>query len=297
MGLNVIVYGGFFIISVVWLALFGGIAYFFAERVELLAFIFFIIAVAGPFGILIFGKRYLLYLVKGAHIAVLSQLLKSGHLPENQSQVAYGREMVKENFREVSILFALDRIIDRVVKRFTRRFVRIVDILPLGQAVGKIARWAAMIVNQSLTYIDEAILSYAIARDEKNVWQSARHGIILYAQVYKPVLITAVKVWIMGRAFFLGVLILIGIPGVILMLLFEAVWFQLITIVAVFLLTHLIVLALFEPFAMAYTLVTYHQSIEGVEVNTEWDDRLQSVSKEFKKLIGKAKNFGSGIQS
>ncbi len=292
LGLNTIVYGGFFIASVLWLAIFGGIALFFSSRVELLAFIFFIIAIAGPYGVLIFGKRYILYLVKGAHIAVLTKLLKDDVLPDNKTQVVYGREMVQNNFRDVSILFALDKMIDRIVKRFTRRFVRIVDLLPLGGGASKIARWAAAIVNQSLTYVDEAILSYAIARDEKNIWNSARHGIILYAQVYKPVLITAVKVWFLGRALFIGLLILLGMPGVILMLMFDAIWFQIITIVAIVLLTQLIIRAFFEPFATAYTLVTYHQSIEGVEVNREWDERLQSVSGEFKKLVNRANEFG-----
>jgi len=292
LGLNIFVYGGFFIASVLWLGIFGGIAYFFSTRVELLAFVFFIIAVAGPYGVLIFGKRYILYLVKGAHIAVLTKLLKDEVLPGNKTQVVYGREMVKNNFRDVSILFALDRMIDRIVKRFTRRFVRIVDFLPLGGGASKIARWAAMIVNNSLSYVDEAILSYAIARDEKNIWNSARHGIILYAQVYKPVLITAVKVWFLGRALFIGLLIILGMPGVILMLMFDAIWFQLITIIGVILLTQLIIRAVFEPFATAYTLVTYHDSIEGVEVNKEWDERLQSVSGEFKKLVNKAKDFG-----
>lgn len=289
--LNLAVYGGFFIASVIWLALFGSIAYFFSSRVELLAFIFFIVAVAGPYGVLIFGKRYLLYLVKGAHIAVLTKLFKDGTLPDNQPQVAYGREIVKSHFRDVSILFALDRMIDRIVRRFTRKFVRIVDFLPLGGGASKIARLAATIVNQSLSYIDEAILSYAIARDEKNVWNSARHGIILYAQSYKPVLMTAVKVWVLGRVFYFGLLILLGIPGVLLMLVFDAIWFQLITLVGIFLLTSLIVKAVFDPFATAYTLVTYHQAIEGVEVNKEWDERLQNISKTFRDLGSKARDF------
>ncbi|TVP99483.1 MAG: hypothetical protein EA359_16960, partial [Balneolaceae bacterium] len=282
--LNLAVYGGFFILSVVWLAIFGSIAYFFSTRVELLAFLFFIVAIAGPYGVLIFGKRYLLYLVKGAHIAVMTKLYTDGSLPGGKLQVEYGRDIVKQFFRDVTILFALDRMIDRIVRRFTRQFVRIVDILPLGGGASKIARWAAMIVNQSLSYIDEAILSYAIARDEKNVWKSARHGIILYAQSYKPILMTAVKVWILGRVFYVAMLILFGIPGILLMLAFNAIWFQLITLVGIFLLATLLVKALFDPFATAYTLVTYHESIQGVEVNREWDERLRNVSKTFREL-------------
>lgn len=292
--LNIAVYGGFFIASVLWLGIFGGIAFFFSTRVELLAMVFFMVAVAGPFAVLVFAKRYILYLVKGAHIAVLTKLLVDNELPENQQQVAFGRDVVKQNFRDVSILFALDRMIDRVVKRFTRKFVRIVDWLPLGGGATQLAKWASMIVNQSLTYVDEAILSYSISRNEKNVWNSARHGIILYAQVYKPVVMTALKIWVLGRVIFVGLLILFGIPGIALMLAFNAIWFQLITIVGIILLTSLTMRAVFEPFAMAYTLVTYHESIDGVTVDEEWDERLQSISGTFKNMVNKAKEFGNG---
>ncbi len=292
--LNVAVYGGFFILSILWFIIFGAIGYFFSDRIEILAFIFFMIAIVGPYGVLFFAKRYLLYLVQGAHIAVLTKLYKEGTLPGGKPQVAYGREIVKEFFRDVSILFVLDRMIDRIVRRFTRQFVRIVDILPLGGMVSKTARWAAAIVNQSLSYIDEAILSYAIARDEKNVWNSARHGIILYAQSYKPVLLTAVKVWVLGRVFFVALLILFGIPGALILWTFNIIWLQLIVIVGVFLLSSLMVKAVFDPFAAAYTLVTYHQAIEGVEVNREWDERLQNVSKTFRDLGSKAKDFAGG---
>jgi hypothetical protein len=293
LGLNIIVYGGFFLASVLWFGIFGGLAYFFSARVELLAYIFFILAVAGPYSVLYFGRRYILYLVKGAHIAVLTKFYKNNELPQQQTQIAYGREIVQTNFKDVSILFGLDQIIDGVVKRFTRKFVRIVDWLPLGGGATQVARWAAKIVERSLTYVDEAILSYAIARDEDNIWNSARHGIILYAQVYQPVLMAALKVWFLGKALYIGLLILFGIPGVIVMMLFEAIWFQIITIVGVLLLTSLILRAIFEPFAVAYTLITYHESIEGETINEEWDQRLQSISDEFKKLVGRAENFVS----
>lgn len=293
LGLNIIVYGGFFLASVLWFGIFGGLAFFFSTRVEILAYIFFILAIAGPYSVLYFGRRYILYLVKGAHIAVLTKFYVKNELPEQQTQIAYGREIVQANFKDVSILFGLDQIIDGVVKRFTRKFVRIVDWLPLGGGATQVAQWAAKIVERSLSYVDEAILSYAIAREEDNIWNSARHGIILYAQVYKPVLMAALKVWFLGKALYVGLLILLGIPGVIVMMLFDAIWFQIITIVGVLLLTSLILRAIFEPFAVAYTLITYHESIQGETVNEEWDQRLQSISDEFRKLVGRAEEFVS----
>ena len=286
--LNAAVYTGFFLAIVAWMGIFGGLAVLVSSRIELLAVIFLLIAIAGPGAILHLARRYLLYLVQGAHIAVATTLLFQGSIPEGRGQVAYGREMVQSRFRDVSFLFALDRLIHGVVNSFTRTFVRIVDMLPLGGAVSSIARTGAGIVNRSASYVDEAILSYAIARGEPNVWRSARHGVILYAQAYKPILGSAVKIWLLGKVVFIGVLLIIGIPGVLVLLAFDAIWFQAVVIVATLMLAWLIVAATFEPFAVIYTLVTYHQAIEGVEVNAVWDQRLQQSSKRFRELVGKA---------
>lgn len=53
--------------------------------------------------------------------------------------------------------------------------------------------------------------------------------------------------------------------------------------------------AFFEPFAMAYTLVTYHYEIVGVVPDAEWDERLRSVSSKFRELIGKAEENGATV--
>ncbi|MFU8841267.1 MAG: hypothetical protein ACNA8R_11185 [Nitriliruptoraceae bacterium] len=292
--LNAVVYAGFFLLIVAWLAAFGGLAAFFANRIEVLAFLFLLIAIGGPGALLALARRYLLYLVQGAHIATATTLLFDGQIPEGQGQVAYGRAQVQSRFRDVSILFAVDRAVHGVVSTFTRSFVRIADMLPLGNAVSNLARLGATIVNRSVSYVDEAILSYAIAKGEANVWRSARHGVILYAQAYKPILGSAVKIWLLGKVAFIALLLVLGIPAVLVLLAFDAVWFQVVVFVAVVMLAWLIMAATFEPFAAIYTLVTYHQATEGVEVNAVWDQRLQQVSKRFKEIVGKAQQGGGG---
>ncbi|MFP4148617.1 MAG: hypothetical protein ACLFV0_03930, partial [Nitriliruptoraceae bacterium] len=290
--LNVVVYGGFFLLILAWLAVFGGLAAFLAPRIEVLAFLFLLIAIGGPGALVALARRYLLYLVQGAHIAVATTLLFDGALPEGQGQVAYGRAQVQSRFRDVSVLFAVDRAVHGVVRAFTRQFVRIAEMLPLGEAFGQVARVGASIVNRSVSYVDEAILSYAIARDEPNVWRSARHGVILYAQAYKPILGAAVRIWLLGRVAFLALLLVLGIPGFLLLLTFDAIWFQAVVLAAVVMLAWLIIAATYEPFALIYSLVTYHQAIEGVEVNAVWDQRLQQVSRRFKEIVGKAREGG-----
>jgi hypothetical protein len=291
--LNVMVYAAFFLAVVVWLGIFGGLAVFFATRLEIIAWLMIIIAIAVPGGVLAFARRYILYMVQGAHIAVVTKLLLDGSIPDGKSQVEYGREVVKSNFRDVSVLFVLDRLIDGTLRSFANSFVRLVDFLPLGSQMTQIARLVMQVIRRSLSYVDEAVLSYAIARNEPNVWRSSRHGIILYAQVYKPILGTAVRVWVMGRVVFIAALIVFAIPGFLVLSVFDSAAFQIAAIVATLLLAHLTVLAVFEPFAVIYVMVTYHKSIEGLTPDPVWDQRLQKVSDKFRELIGKARETAS----
>ena len=293
---NLAVYGGFLLGFIGWIAVFGGLAAFFGPRIELLGAIFLFLTVLGPVVILGFGRRYFLYMVKGAHIAVITKLLVEDELPANQGQVAYGREVLRTHFRDMNILFVLDRMVYRTVQRFTRRFVRLVDWLPLGIGAGKLARWVSAIVRRSTSYVDEAILSYAIARDEPNVWKSARQGVILFAQAYPPILMTAVKVWILGRVIFVALLLALGIPAVLVLLAFNAIWLQVAVLVGVLVTASLLVRAVYEPFSTAWVVLTYHYAIAGLEVDPAWDERLQSISGEFKKLAGRARDFrGAGV--
>lgn len=289
--LNLAIYGGSFLALVLWLGLFGGLAVFFGERVEILAFIFMMLAILGPIVLLSLGKRYFLYLVKGAHIAVMTKLIRDGHLPEGRSQLDYGRQVVGRYFKEVSVLFAMERMVDRTARRFTRRFVRIVDWLPLGGGASRVARWAQTVVNRSLQYVDQAVISYVIATEDENIWASARDGLVLYAQAYPPILKTSVKVWLMGKAVYLLALLLLAIPGVFLLLAFSAGWFQVAVVVGVLVGAQLVVLCVFEPFATAWTVATYHHATDGLQMNEEWRARLEEASDHFQKLGGRARDF------
>ncbi len=50
-------------------------------------------------------------------------------------------------------------------------------------------------------------------------------------------------------------------------------------------------LALYEPFALAYTMVTFYHETDGVEPDPEWKSRIDGMSDEFRKLTAKAKTF------
>jgi hypothetical protein len=287
------VYLAFFVLFVVWIGLWGGLAALFGDRAPALSVVFVIIGLAGPGALFALARRYVLYMVTGAHIAVATKLLLGGSLPGGKGQVAYGREVVQTRFTDMSVLFGLDRLIDGAVRGVTNRVVRLLNRLPLGREGSALARMLMQIVRRSLSYVDEAILSYAVAKDSETVWRSARHGVILYGQAYKPILKSAVVIWLVGQVLFLALLVVLAVPAYVLLGLSDSGVFMVAVVAGTLLLAKLIELAIFEPFATIYTMATYHGAVQGLTPDPTWDARLQQVSKHFRELVGKAQQDGA----
>lgn len=287
---NVVVYAAFFLISLIWFGVWGGLAFLSATFLNsgAIAVVFIIIGTLIFGGVVKFLRRYLLYMLKGAHIAAMTELLKGGKLPEGKGQFEYGQQVIKDYFADVSVLFLLDRLVDGALRTLQRRVLRITNWLPLGGSIKSVMQIITSIINQSLTYVDEAILSYAIYRGEKNVWNSARHGVLLYAQSFKPILITAAKIWLVGKVLAFVLFLVFMLPGGLVAMMVGNELITALMIVIALVASWAVKAALFEPFALAYTLVTYHYSIVGLTPDPTWDERLRKVSKKFRQLIGKA---------
>ena len=296
LGVNIAVYTASFVISLIWFGIWGGLAYFAGSvlGIPLLGLIFIMVGLVVWGGVVKYAQRYILYMVKGAHIAAMTELLKGGQLPGGMSQFQYGREVVEQRFADVSMLYLLDRLVHGALRALQGKIIRIANWLPLPESIDGLVRAATEIMKRSLTYVDEAILSYAVYRGEDNVWNSARHGVLLYAQSYKPILITAAKLWLVGKVLGFVLLIFFFIPAGIAIGFMPNLALQLLVALVAVVAVFFVMQALFRPFALAYTLVTYHYEIAGKVPDPEWDERLRGVSDKFRELVGKAKEHGPG---
>jgi hypothetical protein len=294
LGMNVIIYAAFFLAASLWFGLWAGLGLLLARVVELGAVICFVIALATGGWAWRMARRYLLYLVQGAHIAAMTEIMCGRQVPSGPGQVGYARGIMKEHFKDVSQLFLLDGLVKGAVKSITGTVVNLTRILPLPGDFRKLINLIRMLVNRSLSYVDEAILSYSVARRQPNVWQSAADGVVLYGQRYKPILITTVKVWVLGKIF--GFLAFFGFVAAALAL--GALSGSNLVMFFGFLMAlagaRLVELALYEPFATAYTIVTFHRETDGVEPDPAWKARIEGMSEKFRELTQKAREFARG---
>ncbi|ARS88562.1 hypothetical protein [Natrarchaeobaculum aegyptiacum] len=131
-------------------------------------------------------NRYVLYMVKAGHIAVIAHIVEEDEVPDNQ--ITYGIKQVGEVFVEASAFFVVSAVIDAVLKQFNRAVARVQNMIPIRLPAN--LRTIITILQKSITlavrYLDNAIIAYMFV--DRNGWASARDGVVLYAKTWKMVL-------------------------------------------------------------------------------------------------------------
>ena len=231
-------------------------------------------------------REYILYIVKAGHIAVMVHLIDGREVPGGQGQIDYAREVVTARFAEANVLFVVDQLIKGVVRVITGLIGGVANLLPIPGLQG-LARFVNTVVRISLTYVDEIILGYNIRTGSRTPFESARQGVVLYAQngtrMVKNAVWLAVFMWLLAFAVFLVMLapaaaILYVMPGQF------AGWSFVLAIVFAW----AVKAALIEPFAIAALMQVYFRTIEGQVPDPVWDERLAGASRHFRELKDKA---------
>jgi len=230
-------------------------------------------------------RRYFLYLVKAGHVSVITCLAVDGNLPAGSDQISYGTQTVFRHFVRVSVLFAVDQLVRVVLKAFNRSVFKLISFIP---GSGGLRNFSQRVLDYSLGYIDEAILSFTLLHSSRNPWTAARDGLILYVQNWKTILGTGFVLALASYA----IVGAIGLPGVILAWTVPTVAGKIsggilagMALVVKF--------AVVDPFALTAVIVNYHDAIAGQQADSAWAARLEEVSGEFKQFGQKAREWAT----
>ena len=266
-----------------WAVLLGGFVLFSKATPALgWAWVIALVFVAGS--LWRFVVRYLLYVIKCAHIAVLTELITAGRIGSgNESMFQYAKRIVTERFGEVNAMFALDLLIAGIVGAFNRTLNWVANLLPIP-GLDSMMGIVNSVLRASTTYIDETIFSYNLARGDENVFRSSKDGLIYYAQNAKEVLKTGLWVVVLdwGLSFVIWVVMLA--PA------FAVSWAMpgnTLTFVAFFfavLFAANLRSAVLQPLFLTMVMVKFHAMAQNQSINLEWDGRLSQASKKFDEL-------------
>lgn len=272
-----------------WVLLVGGFA-FLARATPLLGWVWVVLLCVLAGGIWRFAARYVLYLLKAAHIAVLTELISTGRIANgDESMFHYGRRVVTERFGEVNVLFGLDLLIDGVVAAFNRTLDWVASLLPIP-GLDSVTSVVRSVLKASTTYIDETIFSYNLARGDENAFRSSRDGLIYYAQNSREILKTGLWVVVVDKVLTVAIWMVMLVPAFALAYLMPGAA-SLATLVIASLFAANVRSAVLRPLFLTMVMVKFHSLVQGQDIELGWDQRLTTVTEKFGELKHKAETW------
>ncbi len=243
-------------------------------------------------GVIYLMREYLLYVVKAGHIAVMVELLDGRPLPEGQGQVAYGRKIVTQRFKEASVLFGVDQLVKGVINAITGLVQGILGLLPIP-GLDKVMGILRAYLRLAVGLLDEVILAHGIRHRSENPWASAKEALVLYGQNAGPMMRNAA--WLTAITYGLSILVFLVMlaPAAAVVYLIPGAW-SASGVVFALLFAWAVKAALIEPFAIACLLQAFFKVTDGQAPNPEWERKIEGVSAKFKTLGEKAATWAGG---
>lgn len=283
----------FWIGLLIYLAITFWVSYLIGNAIQIVGIILFIVAIVAIIPIYNLVYKYVFYMLKAAHIAVIAELLANGKVPEGRGQLSWGKQKVQERFVEMNAMFLIDELVSGVVHAFTRTVFSLTAWLP-GEALHTAISIINRVIEYSMNYIDEAVLARSFWTERESVWTNARDGVVLYAMVWKPILMNAIALMIISYIPFVIAFLIFSLPvGTLLSAISPAFagW----SLIAVLVLAYMIKIAVGDAFAMTAIIACYQRETANLTPDPNMVSKLDSVSDKFKDLKQRAEeSLGGG---
>lgn len=235
-------------------------------------------------------SRYVMYLVKAAHIAVVVDYIEK--TPVSKLQLIQGFKKMKGKFLSASLLFAVNTILEAVLKEVHKRIMKLGELAKIPKAFAYIISGT---INTSISFIDEVILAYIYTKKEQNALKSAKDGLILYVQNWHWILLTAgiLSVIVYGAMGAAGIYVYFeGIPFSSLDIILQSIYGVLTVGIVILLYSGLV-----QPFMEISIIVTYLREIKGQTPNNKTFEWLKENSKRFSGLAAQGAFAGLAFKA
>jgi len=268
--------------SIVVLAILMGIAWLFRSGGVGLVMFFIWLGLTGIIRFVL--NHYIGFLVKAGHIAVITEAVTTGKVPDNQ--VAYGKERVKERFATSNVFFVLDKLVAAAVRQIQRVIGKVTDAMSIIPGMGSVKGLMQFFISISLGYIDECCLGYTFYKKDQKAFKSAADGVVIFSQNIKTLLANAAKTML---------IVVLGLAGItlVLFIIFGLLFVRLLNlpgfigfIIAVFIAV-VIKYAFMDSFILIRTMVAYMGVAPTTELKVDLYQNLCKLSSKFRELFNK----------
>lgn len=118
---------------------------------------------------------------KCAHIAILTELVTRGTIGDGrQGQLAYAKQLVDTRFSDLTSIWDVYRSVNRTLRQLTKTLNFVDDLLPID--ISFIKRGISALVRGASRYLDAVVLSYGLARGDRDFSAPAIDGLTYCAQ-------------------------------------------------------------------------------------------------------------------
>lgn len=239
----------------------------------------------GGFGLTTFMlwwlREYLLYLVKAGHIAALVLHYDERTPPAGQGQIGYAVGVVQQRFIEISVLFAVDRLVKGVIRALVSLANFAAMIFPAG--ANALTSAVNAVLQVAVGFVDEIILAYNIRTRSVDPWSGAKDALILYAQNHWKLIRNALLL----SAVAYGLAFLVFLAALAPAAAFAYAYPGGSSVIAILLASVFawsVKQAFLEPFIIASLIQVYFRTIDGQKPDPKWDARLTEASSHFREL-------------
>lgn len=230
--------------------------------------------------------HYFGYLIKAGHIAIVSEAVTTGQIPENQYQVAVS--MVKSRFAASSVYFAVDKLVSGAVKELQKGVGKIGDALDAIPGMSAITNFVQIFIGIVLGYIDECCLGYTFYKKDQNAFKSACDGVTIYWKNKKKLLkdgaiMALVVMGITAVLFIIPLVILVPIA-----LLTDSTIVLVGAFIGSAVIAGIFKSAFVDSWMMVKMMTSYMEEAPTTEVESGIYDTLCKLSGKFRKLFNKS---------
>lgn len=271
------------LISVILFAIVMGIASLFGGEAGVIAFLFWLSA-TGVVRFII--MHYIGFMLKAGHVAVITEAVTTGKLPDNQFEFA--KAAVKERFVTMNVFFVVDKLVSGAVKQIQRIINKVGDLLGAVPGMSAIVSLINLFISIALGYIDECCLGYSFYKKDQGAFKSSADGVAIYAQNIKTLLKNAVKTTFLVILFvvIITVVCFIFIGG-----LFKLLdWNMIVGFLISLFVASVIKYAFLDAYILCRVMTEYMKLAQTTEITFDIYGKLCKTSSKFKKLFEKGQS-------
>ena len=211
-------------------------------------------------------RRHLLFRFRAAHIALLTEILRTGKRPSGNDQFHQGKEAVARRFGAYPRFMDFQRKFERIVRAIRRRAL--------------LRHPVAMIFLFRNALVAQMILAYPFYRDDLDPRDAVREGLVLFAGSAGPFFGRTASILMFHDAVYALLLLILSLP---IYFLFQAIG---IPFIAGFVLAAILALmtrqAFVDPLILTTLIVAFIRESAGKTPDPVWEEKLESFFRNFR---------------